>query len=393
MSSQLCVAPSATVSGASESTRRHRVLHIINGEHYSGAERVQDLLALTLPELGFDLGFACVKPDRFPELRRSQSTPLFKVGMRNRFDWGCAGRVADYVREFDYEIIHAHTPRSLLIGERIAGQLNLPLVYHVHSPVGRDSMRGVRNRVNQWLETRHLQRADRILCVSQSIASYMCGLGHQPAKVSVVHNGVARRENRQHRPHGAKWTLGTVALFRPRKGMEILLDALALLQRRNISVELRAVGPFESKKYEREILQRVRRLDIADRITWTGFCKNVDAELSAMDLFVLPSLFGEGLPMVVLEAMAVGLPTIASSVEGVPEAIRGGVDGLLFEPGNAEDLATKIESMIGGRFDWQAMSRAAQARQRESFSDTSMARGVAEVYRAILARRPARIPL
>lgn len=380
-----CLESLTAPASAIWSLDRRRVLHIINGEHYSGAERVQDLLAAALPEFGFDMGFACIKPNRFPEMRQSQQTPLLKVGMRTRFDWKCAQRVAEYARQFDYEMIHAHTPRSLMIGERVARQLDLPLIYHVHSPVGRDSTRGLRNRLNQWIETRSLKHVDHMICVSQSIANYMHGLGHDARRISVVHNGVRRSGKRNSRlTANGRWTLGTVALFRPRKGMEVLLDAIAELASRKIDVGLRAVGPFETDKYEREILKRVAQLGIGDRIHWTGFCRDVDAQLREMDLFVLPSLFGEGLPMVVLEAMAIGLPTVASSVEGVPEAVRPGVEGLLFEPGNAIDLADKIESMAKSRFDWAAMSRAAQQRQREHFSDSSMARGVSDVYRGVL---------
>ena len=73
---------------------------------------------------------------------------------------------------------------------------------------------------------------------------------------------------------------------------------------------------------------------------------DIHAELRKVDLFVLPSLFGEGLPMVVLEAMAAGLPVVASRVEGIPAAIRHGADGLLVEPGNSDDLRSAIEELI-----------------------------------------------
>ena len=103
-----------------------------------------------------------------------------------------------------------------------------------------------------------------------------------------------------------------------------------------------------------------------------------------MDAFVLPSLFGEGLPMVVLEAMAVGLPVVASRVEGTPEAVRDGIDGLIFESGSAAELAAKLKSLFVGRVNWNSLSQSSQARQRESFSDISMSRGVARIYRELL---------
>ncbi len=363
-----------------------RVLHVINGEHYSGAERVQDLLALRMPEFGFEIGFACLKPNRFPKMRRSQTASLYEVGMRGRFDWSTVSRVARIAVEGDYEILHAHTPRSLMIASKVARKTGLPLVYHVHSPVGRDSTRGLRNRINQWTETRGLRDVDRMICVSQSIGHYMKSLGHALQKISVVPNGVPiSNQLRQRNAKSNRWTIGTVALFRPRKGIEVLLDAIALLREQGAMVHLLAVGPFETPEYELQILNRVEKLQIGDRITWTGFCDDVDTKLLEMDAFVLPSLFGEGLPMVVLEAMSVGLPVVASRVEGTPEAVRDGIDGLIFESGNAVELAAKLDSLIAGRIDWTSLSQSSRARQRESFSDISMSRGVARIYRELLA--------
>ena len=89
-----------------------------------------------------------------------------------------------------------------------------------------------------------------------------------------------------------------------------------------------------------------RQLEVDDLIDWVGFTRDVEAQLAQMDLFVLPSLFGEGLPMVVLESMAAGVPVVATSVEGVPEAIRDGIDGLLVEPDDAGQLADAIRTLV-----------------------------------------------
>jgi glycosyltransferase involved in cell wall biosynthesis len=149
-------------------------------------------------------------------------------------------------------------------------------------------------------------------------------------------------------------------------------------------VRLRAVGSYETPDYEIQIRHLADRLGLNGAIDWRGFSSDVNAELERMDLFVLPSLFGEGLPMVVLEAMAADVPVIATRVEGVPEAVRDGLDGLIAAPGDADDLARVIGQIIDGEADWQALRASAHRRQAEHFSDRSMADGVADVYRRVL---------
>ncbi|QEG23494.1 glycosyltransferase [Mariniblastus fucicola] len=375
-----------TTLGSPSSTQTTRVLHLINGEHFAGAERVQDLLAMALPQFGYEAGFACVKADKFPKVRRS-SSPLYELNMKNKFDLLCYRNIAKIICDENYKLIHAHTPRSLLIGSLAARATDCPLIYHVHSPAGRDSERGLKNWINTKVETWALSRVDRMICVSNSLMGYMESLGHPAVKLNVVSNGVAAIDDLPHRDAPGKndvWTLGTMALFRPRKGVEVLLEALSILKNRGVKTHLRAVGQFETSEYESEVMNLVNRLGIADMITWTGFQTNVNEQIRKMDLFVLPSLYGEGLPMVVLESMANAVPVVASNVEGIPEAVRDNVDGLIFKPGDAKDLAAKVESMVGDSERWNSMSQSAYVRQRTCLSDISMAEGTSEVYSSLL---------
>jgi glycosyltransferase involved in cell wall biosynthesis len=363
-----------------------RVLHVINGEHYSGAERVQDLLALELPHCGFDVSFACVKPGLFPDARQHQAAPLYRTPMRGRFDLKCGHELAKLIRAERFELVHAHTPRSLLAGTIAAREADVPLVYHVHSPTGRDSTRWLQNFINARLEHWLLKRAAKLIAVSPSLAAQMIREGCAEDRVAYVPNGVpAVKPYPRRRPIGT-WTLGMAALFRPRKGIEVLLAAIARLRSRRYDVRLRAIGPFETPEYQREVFALADRLGIADCIHWTGFVSDIHAELRHVDLFVLPSLFGEGLPMVVLEAMAAGLPVVASRVEGIPAAIRAGVDGLLVEPSNPVALAEAIAEMIQpvSPYDYQAMCQNAREQHAAKFSAAAMAAGVARVYREVL---------
>jgi glycosyltransferase involved in cell wall biosynthesis len=380
----------ATLAPTTASPSTHlqtlRVLHVINGEHYSGAERVQDLLGACLPEFGVSAGFACLKPGKFATARRSTECPLYDVRMGSRFDLRAGWRLASVIRREGYQIVHAHTPRSLMVARVAASLTSTPIVYHVHSPTSRDTTHSLRNWMNATAERWSLTGVSRLICVSNSLGAHTIAEGFDPSIVTVVPNGVPCVDNVAPRstPTGT-WTLGVVALFRPRKGLEILLEALAQLRAAGHHLRLRAVGPFETPEYEAGIHQQVAALGIGDLIDWVGFTRDVAAELGRMDLFVLPSLFGEGLPMVVLEAMAAGIPVVGTAVEGVPEAVRDGLDGVIAHPSDVTDLARVIGRVLRGEVDWQALRASALDRQRALFSDRSMARGVAAVYRSVLA--------
>jgi glycosyltransferase involved in cell wall biosynthesis len=124
-------------------------------------------------------------------------------------------------------------------------------------------------------------------------------------------------------------------------------------------------------------------------IDWRGFQRDVQSELDAMDLFVLPSLFGEGLPFVLLEAMSAGVPVVGTDVEGIPEVLRNEQDGAIVPPGDADALANAIRRIVDGDLDWQALRSSAFQRQITGYTDVTMAAGVAKVYSAVLQPRSA----
>ena len=160
------------------------------------------------------------------------------------------------------------------------------------------------------------------------------------------------------------------------------MDALAKIEEHDVL--LRIIGPYETQEYEAEINARIVDLEIGHRIERVGFTNDVPAELAKLSALVLPSLFGEGLPMVVLEAMAAGLPVIATRVEGTPEAVTDGVEGLLAEPRDSDSLAEKVTQLVSGQHDWEQMAEAAFERHAKDFSDQAMARKTMQVYAKVL---------
>ncbi len=359
------------------------VLHLINGEHYAGAERVQDLLGQQLGAFGYRAAFACLKRGQFAAMRKCADAPLYDVAMKNRFDFLPARRLAGIIRSGGFRLIHTHTARSAVVGGLASMLTGVPLVHHVHSPTTCDTTDRLRNWTNWLAERIVLRRAKALIAVSEAVGEYV---RQQGFGVFVVPNGVpARRTVAARNPAKPDWTLGTIALFRPRKGLEVLLEALAQLQCRGLPVRLRAVGSFETPEYERHIRQLAGRLNLEAIIDWVGFARDIDGELARLDLFVLPSLFGEGLPMVVLEAMAAGLPVVASSVPGVPEAVRDGIEGLLVEPANPSALAAAIGRFVTREVSWNELGSGALMRHAECFSEVRMAADVARVYDRVLA--------
>lgn len=372
-----------------------RVLHVVNGEHFSGAERVQSHLGRCLPEHGVIADFACVKPGRFADMLDERCKLSIgetwghghRIAMRSRFDLFAAKRLAKIVDQGGYQLMHAHTPRTAMVASIASKITGVPWVYHVHSPAARDCEKMLSNRINAWIERRSLSNCSHLICVSNSLREDLIDQGLSPDKITVVHNGVpAIRPQRDLRPIvGGRWTIGMIALMRNRKGLEVVLDSLSEVRRRGLNVTLRCIGPFETDAYRKKIDQQIDELGIGTAIDWVGFTNNVPEELVRLDAMVLPSLYGEGLPMVVLESMAAAVPVIATSVEGTPEAITHGVEGLLAKPKDSDSLADEIEALVTGQYDWETMSEAAAARHRESFSDMAMSKHTAEVYRKILA--------
>lgn len=371
-------------------SRQLKVLHLINGEHFSGAERVQQLLGKRLNSFGYDATFACLKPGKFRDKCQLRESQVCDFPMHGRFDLSVTKQIAAFVKGEGFSILHAHTPRTALVAALVSRKTGLPWVYHVHSPTSRDSTIGVKNRINQLVERYAIRTCSQLLTVSRSLRREMLRLGVSRTRLAVVPNGVPAFDpiDASDRLGDSSWRLGIVALMRPRKGVEIALEALARLpERQNISLDL--IGGFETPEYEAQIQAQIVDLGLATRVRLLGFQTDIAEHVRKLDALLLPSLFGEGMPMVVLEALAAAVPVVATSVEGTPEVIRHGVEGLLAEPRNSDDFARQIQDLTSDRERWSQFSSNALVRHRTSFSDTNMAGRVAAAYDRMLTNAPA----
>ena len=212
--------------------------------------------------------------------------------------------------------------------------------------------------------TEKIAAADFVLCISHYARSQMMKLSpvEQWGKFEISRLGVdtERFALRATKPPGDPFELVCVGRLVAAKGQHILLDALADLRAEGRRVHLTLVGQgpdMESLKAQSS------RLGLGEAVTMTG-AVNQDAILDyylRADAFVLPS-FAEGLPVVLMEAMALGVPCITTHITGVPEMIRDGIEGLLVAPSDTEGLTRAIARLMDEPALGQALAQAGRAR-------------------------------
>jgi glycosyltransferase involved in cell wall biosynthesis len=188
-------------------------------------------------------------------------------------------------------------------------------------------------------------------------------------------------------PPGA-FVIVMVALLRPRKGAEILIQAMAAVKAIFPNCFLLIVGNDDISEipgYGTRLRKLASEVGLKPNIAFIGFRNDVRYILQECDLMVLPSLYGEGLPMVILEAMASGLPVIASRVEGVPEIIEDGVNGFMVNPGDAVALSRKIITLL--EKPHLQIKAALEAKKKvRNMTAHKQAEETAKIYRELLER-------
>ncbi len=275
------------------------------------------------------------------------------------------------LRGQDYSIVHLHFGgRSVSSLSRHA--THAKIVRHLHGrilePQGLEpvlvSARGV----------------DAVVAVSQAVAERVVD-----GQARVIYAGLALTErNPPLRTPGTGLVLGTAGRLVELKGIEYLIRAAAALRGEfpNLRVEIAGTGPWKSKLQE-----EVARTGIADRVTFLGWVDEISSVLNRWDAFVLPSL-EEGFPIAALDAMAAGLPVIASSVGGVPELIVDGESGWLVPPRDVEALTSRLRHALNHPELRRIAGSAAYSRVRDDFSASQMAAQFEHLYDELLGETP-----
>ena len=242
--------------------------------------------------------------------------------------------------------------------------------------------RSVDHIFNRWF-------VDRILTVSLDLRRQLAGsFGAQ--RVMCVHNGIDLDQVRVTRPAsdlrrelnlaGQDFIIGTMGRLVPVKGLETFLKAAQIIRGRKDNVKFLIAGDGPLK----ETLQALARHHGLERdVLFLGHRDDRYDILAMMDVLVLSSL-SEGIPMVLLEALALARPVVASRVGGIPEVIEDRVTGWLVQSGREEELADACMALMDDYDLAERFGLAGQQRVRERFSVRSMAEKVADVYRSLL---------
>lgn len=276
-------------------------------------------------------------------------------------------------------VIHVRNPGAWL--ETAAASAlhrpRCPLVWSFH---GVDTLGALPWSGRVALETA-ARMTTRIFSVSEASKRYLAQLaGLAPARIEVIANGVdtehfsPRREPRAR----SRFVFGTLGRLEPIKNHALLVDAFAELVRRELDVELRIAGTGALRA---RLEARVAEHGIQDRVRFVGHVGDTPRFLRELDGFVLSS-DGEGHPNALLEALACGLPAIATAVGGVHEVLDGGRAGILVPPGSTGPLAAAMATLCGSRELERTLAERARARVVESYGLGRMLEVYEALYRA-----------
>ncbi|HEY2898055.1 MAG TPA: glycosyltransferase [Gemmatimonadaceae bacterium] len=282
-------------------------------------------------------------------------------------------------------IVHTHGYRSDLVGGHTGREAGVPIVTTVHGFTGG----GLKNRTYEQLQRFAFRRFDAVVAVSQLQANQLRSLGIAAQRLHVVPNALAdhaaplsRAEARQALHLPAQGVLaGWVGRISREKGIDVFIDALASITDRPIHAAILGDGP------ERDT-ESARAESVAPgRFLWLGAVPDAARYFAAFDVFVLSSRT-EGLPMVMLEAMAAGIPIVATNVGGIPDLLSA-KEGLLVAPENPAALAAAMRATLDNGEAAAERARAARLRQRSEFGVTQWSARYETIYRDLLAQHDA----
>jgi L-malate glycosyltransferase len=370
-----------------------RVMHLMYELRFGGMELGVTKLVNAQDRSRIASSICSCRPATSAKERLSPNVPLFELRRRAGNDPLLVARLASLMHRERPHIVHTHAWGTLCEGLLAARLARVPVI--VHGEHGTTNTRRRNLIVQNWA----WHRVDQVLSVSSMLAARMASEVGFPAEgIRTIRNGVdlSRFQHRSQiearRRLGlspADTVIGTVGRLVPVKNQAMLLEAAAALHRRQVPVIIVIVGDGPLKQ---ELTSRAEALGIAAGVRLLGERTDVEQVLASFDVFALTSM-SEGLSNTIQEAMASGLPVVATRVGGAEELVDDHRTGLLVPSGDALALAAALEALVVAPERRLGMGSAGRARAQGEFSLERMVSAYEELYYGLIERRRGAIVL
>jgi glycosyltransferase involved in cell wall biosynthesis len=294
-------------------------------------------------------------------------------------------RLARRLRTLKPDLVHTNSLKSGLYGCAAARLARIPSIWHLRDRIAADYLPEGAVRLVRMYAPR---MATMLIANSQTTLATVKMSVPQAAVIPtpVIHDPVVRNESTP-RVAGDLLHVGMVGRLAPWKGQHIFLEAFARAFPAGPQ-QASVIGGalFGEDEYEHSLRELAERLGLDGRVVFTGFRENVIEELLDLDILVHASVIPEPFGQVVVEGMAAGVPVVASRAGGPTEVLEDGVTGLMFTPGDADDLARCLRRLAGDPALRRRLAEAGRERAAD-FGPEAIAPQVMDVYDYVLAQR------
>jgi glycosyltransferase involved in cell wall biosynthesis len=330
-----------------------------------------------------DVGFEQIR-----HKARLWQAPLVSVHDRGPWDWQVVGQLLNLCRRERVQIWHGHDYKSNALGLLLNRFWPMRLVTTVHGWVHQTR----RTPLYYWVDRACLPRYELVICVSDDLRQRCVDFAVPEERCVLIENAIDTREySRRNSVRQAKAKLGmptdrllvgAAGRLSAEKGFDILIRSVDRLLAGGMDLGLVIVGEGDEKA---RLQTLIGELDRGDRIQLAGYRSDLRSLYEAMDVYALSSL-REGLPNVLLEAMALEVPVVATRVAGVPRLVRSEENGLLVEPGSIDDLSAVLSRLLASDSLRGALGRAGRRTVETRYSFAARMQKIQSLYDNLLGR-------
>jgi L-malate glycosyltransferase len=378
-----------------ESDRTIKVCHLMSGDLWAGAEvQLFTVLDSMKTEPGVGISVILLNDGKLAQKLRESGFDTRVIDENKYGFFQIRKMIAEHLLDRKVDIIHSHRYKENILAALVKRKCGVKaLVQTVHGTTEHfTGWKMLKARLYTALNNYYTKKYfDRILPVSYDIAHELASW-YGPERLVTIHNAVdmdkiesTRSADDVRNEFGLDSNdrvIGTAGRMVPVKGYDLLLEAAAMMLDSQPSVRFLLAGDGP----ERTALERkCRDLHLDAKVQFIGFRDDITDIINCLDLFVMSS-HHEGIPMVLLEAMALKKPVVCTSVGGIKEIVEDGISGLLVEPGDARRLAESCLSMLDDSELRMKLGTAARKRISDEFSTGMQKKRLMTVYGDLMER-------